>query len=497
MDAIDDLIRWGVPLPPHRLTQEKLEQAAALAEELKKREKENKIDTFYATPQIRKQYPKHMEFFEKGRHFRERLFLAANRVGKTEGGILYESVLHATGEYPDWWQGRRFDHPVECWVGGDTGTTVRDILQFKLLGQKGQFGTGLVRGSLLVGEPSSKRGIADAVETIYIKSRWGGVSTIQLKTYEQGRETWQGTSKHVVAFDEEVPEDIAGEGLMRTMDCNGIVMYGYTPLNGMTEVTQKFLDGEDNDIRAFIQATWDDVPHLTAQAKQDMLRLTPLHLRKVRSEGAVALGVGAIYPMEFDRLEVSPFILPKYFQRGYALDVGWNTTAAVFGAIDREGDILYIYDEHYEHEQEPVIHAASIKRRGRMMGMIDPAARGRSQIDGQKLIEKYQQEGLLLVPAQNAVETGILDVWTRAVEGRLRVFRGKCPNLKREWGMYHRDNKGQVVKKNDHALDGLRYLSMGHMNMGYTLSDTQANYAYTSSGARYLTSLPGKARHGR
>lgn len=496
MDEIDKLIAFAEP-PVHRLTQEKLEEAAALADEIKKRELGNKIDTYYSTAAIRKQYPKHMEFFEKGRQYRERLFLAANRVGKTEGGILYETTLHATGEYPDWWTGRRFDHAVECWVGGDTGTSVRDILQFKLLGKKGNFGTGLIRADLLVGEPSAKRGISDAVETIYVRSKWGGTSTIQLKTYEQGREAWQGTSKHVVAFDEEVPEDIAGEGVMRTMDCNGIVMYGYTPLNGMTEVTQKFLDGDNEDIRTCIQATWDDVPHLTESAKAELLRLTPLHLRKVRSRGEVAQGVGAIYPLDFDRMEIDPIPIPAWWPKGYGMDVGWNCTAAIFGAIDRETDILYIYGQHYQGQELPSTHASAIKRRGRMTGLIDPAARGRSQIDGQKLIEEYRGEGLLLITANNAVEAGILGVWTRAVEGRLKIFRGCCPDLKREWGMYHRDKNSQIVKKNDHALDALRYLCNSHMHLSYTTGSEQAHYAYTSNGTRYLTSMPSKVRHGR
>jgi phage terminase large subunit-like protein len=494
IELLDQFLQFANP-PVHRLTQEKLEEAVALAAEIKKREQQNRIDTFYPTPENRKAYPVHMEFFARGRQYRERLFMAANRVGKTEGAILYETVLHATGEYPEWWPGRRFAKPVECCVGGDTGTTVRDILQFKLLGKKGEFGTGLIRGSLLVGEPSAKRGISDAVETIYVKSVHGGTSTIQLKTYEQGREAWQGTSKDVVAFDEEVPEDIAGEGVMRTMDCDGMVLYGYTPLNGMTEVTQKFLDGENADIRCYVNATWDDVPHLSEAAKTELLRLTPIHLRAARSKGVPTQGVGSIYPMEIEQLHCDPFPIPKWYPRGYALDVGWNRTAALWCALDRETDTMYLYDEHYESQQEPVVHASAIKRRGkRLLGQIDPAARGRSQKDGESLLNLYRNEGLLLVPADNAVEAGLLAVWTRATEGRLRIFRGKCPNLEKEWRMYHRDKNGQVVKKNDHLLDGLRYLCNGHQHISYTTDD--GNFAYTPGGTKYLTSLPSK-RYGR
>lgn len=33
-------------------------------------------------------YPKHMEFFEAGATYKERLFMAANRVGKTVAGAF-------------------------------------------------------------------------------------------------------------------------------------------------------------------------------------------------------------------------------------------------------------------------------------------------------------------------------------------------------------------------------------------------------------------------
>jgi phage terminase large subunit-like protein len=485
LELLDELLAFS---KPHRLSVEKMAEAAQLAEELKKREKQNRIDMFYPDLANRRQYPVHMRFFQLGTQYRERLFMAANRVGKTEGAILYETVLHATGEYPEWWQGRRFQHAVECWVGGDTGTSVRDILQFKLLGKLGDFGTGLIRAELLAREPSSKRGISDAVETIYVKHKpTGDVSTIQLKTYEQGRIAWQGTSKHVVSFDEEVPEEIAEEGMLRTMDCDGIVMYGYTPLNGMTEVTQKFLDEENSDLRTYVQASWDDVPHLTQEAKDAVLRLSKIQQRNARSKGIPTQGAGSVYPIEADRLECEPFPLPKHWPRGYGMDVGWNRTAGLFGALDRESDILYVYSEHYEGEEVPSIHADAIKRRGRMVGYIDPAARGRSQVDGEQLLQTYRNLGLMLQIANNAVESGVYEVWQRAVEGRLRIFRN-CRNVLREWSMYHRDKNGKIVKKNDHALDALRYLIMDVQHIGYTTDHT--NYAYTPSGIRYVSSLP-------
>ena len=89
-----------------------------------------------------------MEFFRLGARpgFNERGFMAANRVGKTWGAGGYELTLHLTGDYPQWWEGRRFAHPVDAWAASDTAETTRDIIQRCLLGPTGELGTGLIPG---------------------------------------------------------------------------------------------------------------------------------------------------------------------------------------------------------------------------------------------------------------------------------------------------------------------------------------------------------------
>jgi phage terminase large subunit-like protein len=215
--------------------------AEQIIRELERRKQRTKIDTFYSTAENRDAYPVHMAFFEAGNIYRERLILAANRVGKTESIGGYETVLHLTGKYPNWWNGRRFDKPVSWWIGGDTSTTVRDIIQHKLLGKVGEFGTGLIPGDLLI-DTTNKRGVPDGVENIYVKHVSGGRSVCQLKSYDQGREAWQGTEQHGIWLDEEPPLSIYSEALMRTMTTNGMVMLTFTPMLGMTEVTQSFIE---------------------------------------------------------------------------------------------------------------------------------------------------------------------------------------------------------------------------------------------------------------
>lgn len=215
---------------------------------------------------------------------------------------------------------------------------------------------------------------------------------------------------------------------------------------------------EVNSSKYLVQAGWDDVPHLDSDTKADLLANTPPHLRDARSKGTPSLGSGAIYPIAQSEFIVAPFAIPPHWWKAYGLDVGWNRTAAPFGAWDRDADVIYIYAEHYRGQAEPSIHADGIKARGSWLtGAIDPAARGRSQKDGENLFAQYEELGLDLVKADNAVESGIFEVWQMLSAGRLKVF-SSCTNWLAEHRLYRRDEKGRIVKKTDHIMDATRYL---------------------------------------
>lgn len=204
-------------------------------------------------PLRRELYRKHLEFFKAGASYRERCFMAGNRVGKTVAGS-YEITCHLTGEYPDWWVGRVFRTPIRAWAAGKTNETTRDIIQNELLGQitfEGQRkvidGTGIVPHHLIGTEPgqmSWKAGVADLVDTIRVRHKTGGWSELGLKSYQQGRGSFEGTARHVIWFDEEPPLDVYGEALIRTATTKGLIMLTFTPLEGMSDVVQSFLPKE-------------------------------------------------------------------------------------------------------------------------------------------------------------------------------------------------------------------------------------------------------------
>jgi phage terminase large subunit-like protein len=198
-----------------------------------------------AGPLRRELYPKHLKYFAAGREHQERCMMAANRVGKTWGVGGYETALHLTGRYPDWWPGRRFDHPVDVWAAGDTSETTRDVVQKALLGLGGEavggeLGSGLIPGDDIVGEPSKRMGVSGAVDTAIITHVSGGHSVLGFKSYDQGRRKFQGTEKHICWLDEEPPQDVYEECLLRLMTVNGMMLCTFTPLEGMTDVALMF-----------------------------------------------------------------------------------------------------------------------------------------------------------------------------------------------------------------------------------------------------------------
>lgn len=210
-----------------------------------------------------------------------------------------------------------------------------------------------------------------------------------------------------------------------------------------------------------VQGGWSEAPHLTEKDIADLSASLSPHQLEARSKGIPSLGAGAIYPIPISDCFIDPVPLPAHFARLYALDVGWKCTAAMWGAWDRDNDCIYAYSEHYRGQAEPAVHASAIKARGAWMpGLIDPAARGRSQLDGRTLMKQYMGEGLRLRPANNAVEAGILDVYQRLATGRLRIF-STLVKTKFEYQLYRRNEKGLIVKENDHLMDCLRYLASG------------------------------------
>lgn len=458
---------------------EKIALIAALAE----RERRARMRKFYeyfpeTGPYRRELYQKHMEFFRLGYDHSERIFMAANRVGKSESGGGYELTCHLTGIYPAWWEGKRFDAPISAWAAGDTSQSVKEILQAKLLGKPDERGTGVIPGALL-GESTAWVGVPESVRTIQVMHVSGRWSTLTFKSYDQKRISFQGTEQHVIWLDEEPPEDIVDECRLRTTATGkfkgGILMATFTPVEGVTPYIQAVMEATatPNPYMALIGAGWDDVPHLDPAEKARLLATMSPHQRAARTTGVPALGSGLIFPVEDDMITVTPFALPTHWPRIAAFDFGWDhPTVVLWGALDRDTDTLYVYSEHAASQTIVAVHADVVKTRGAWIPVAWPHDGNNDTAAGPALAGQYREKGLNMLAqraqyvddtmdedtkqVKGSVEGGLSDMLTAMYEGRLKIFTS-CSGVLNEKRWYRRE-KGLIVKKGDDHMAALRYL---------------------------------------
>ncbi|WP_245164000.1 terminase large subunit domain-containing protein [Bradyrhizobium elkanii] len=432
---------------------------AILSREKNRRSTENKLKYY-------KPYPKQNVFHMAGASHRERLFRAANQVGKTWAGG-FEAAMHATGRYPDDWQGRTFDEPIAAWVGSPTGETLRDGPQRILLGRVGQHGTGTIPKDA-IREKIPGRGVSDLIDTLVIK--WGGGGDVQapdsiigLKSYVQGREKWQGETLHWVWFDEEPPEDIYTEGLTRTNVKQGSVWLTFTPLLGMSEVVRRFLLEPSPD-RHDTNMTIEEAEHFTPEQRRQIIASYPAHEREARTKGVPILGSGRIFPVSEESITCEPFAIPNHFHRLGAMDFGWDHP---FGAVelawDADQDIVYVVKAHRLREATPVTHAAAIRSWGKLP-WVWPRDGRRETLEGAgiALAQQYTDQALNMLPVHAqfedgsvSVEAGLMDMLNRMETGKFKVFSTLLDWFE-EFRLFHRKD-GKVVKLGDDLLSATRY----------------------------------------
>lgn len=433
-----------------------------LAQELQNRIDQNRLADY-------KPYSKQKEFHALIK--RERLLMAGNQLGKTVAGAA-EASIHATGKYPEWWTGRRFDAPTVNWAAGVTGLSTRDNVQRLLVGRPGRHGTGyLPKSDLIAVVPA--RGIADLADHVRVRHVAGGESLIYLKSYEQGREKWQGeTLTGFVWFDEEPPLDIYSEGLTRTQATNAIAWVTFTPLLGMSDVVARFLM-EPNPDRATVTMTIDDAEHYTPEERKRIIDGYPIHEREARARGIPIMGSGRVFPVAEESVVCQPFPIPEWWPRVGGVDFGWDHPfAAVNIAWDRDTDTTYVTATYRQREATPLIHTAALKpwlkESPNLMFAWPHDGLQHDKQSGKTLADAYRAEGLNLhfTHATHAggdgkgfgLEAGIMAMLERMQQGRLKVF-SNLGDWFEEFRLYHRKD-GLIVKERDDLMSATRIALM-------------------------------------
>jgi len=412
-----------------------------------------------------KPYDKQLQFHNAGAKHRERLLMAGNQLGKTLAGAM-ETAMHSTGKYPAWWRGKRFDKPTVSWVAGTTGETVRDTVQRMLVGRPGQEGTGSIPKESIV-ELVPARGIPDLLDSIRVRHVDGGVSTIGLKSYLRGRESFQGETLDFLWFDEEPPSDVYFEALTRTNVSQGPIWLTFTPLLGVSNVVKRYLMEPSPD-RHVTQMVIDDVGHFSESERAQIIDSYPEHEREARTRGVPTMGSGRIFTTSEDKLLVEPFDIPRHWLRLGGCDFGWTHFAAfVEMAWDRDLDVLYLIRTLRLREQTPIQHSQAVRHWNLTWAWPHDGNRQELAGAGVPLAQQYKDAGLDMMfqhaqfeDGTLSVEAGLMEMADRMRGDRWKVFKGQNDSWLEEFRLYHRDVDGRVVKENDDAISASRYAMM-------------------------------------
>ena len=172
---------------------------------------------------------------------------------------------------------------------------------------------------------------------------------------------------------------------------------------------------------------------------------------------------------------IEPFDVPVEWQDNISIDPGLhNPLSAHFYAVDYDGNV-YVVAEHYQAQKTVEYHAEKIKEiarklnwktdsKGFLRAIIDSAARQKTLASEKNVVELFYENGILVNPqVDKDMFAGISTVksYLKTADGGTRLFIFKnCVNLIREIKNYWWGDGDLPIKKDDHALDELRYYLM-------------------------------------
>jgi len=343
-----------------------------------------------------KRHPKQIEAHESVKAVRALFW--GNRVGKTEWGGQ-ETAEYATLHHPH----RELRAPFEIWSACPSFDVQEHTTQQKLLRyipEKEIEHIEYLRGRIIK-KMTLKNGVV-----------------ILFKSYEQGREKFQGAGVRLIWFDEEPPQDIWDESFVRVEAGQQLdVILTMTAIKGMTWVYNRIYQDTSNPDLFVSTAGWDDNPFLTEKQKDQMSRgLSPASLL-VRREGKFTKRVGLVCSW-FDRSKhIRHYDSLDHSWTWYeVLDGGWSDPAAwLLVGVDHDGNLHVVNGFRRKHLKSEAIKEERDRKRGGLT-----ITSGYSDNDNPRLNEELNDLRMRLEPVQK--EPGEAKSWDDALATKLEEY---------------------------------------------------------------------------
>jgi len=438
-------------MPPKQLKLSAGEMLREVSSSLRESARKNDARRYDPT-----KFPKQTRFLSSVHPKRQ--YIGGNRSGKTVGGVL-EGLWYASGEHPlkqiPWRQPTRGRV-----VAVDFKQGVQKILHPIY---KSWCPNHWLRGG------NWDDAYNNDLNTLYFANG----SEIEFMSYEQDLQKFAGVSRHWIHFDEEPPKAIFTENMMRLIDTDGHYWITMTPVDGMTWTYDDIF--EDEDVQSIIVDMTEN-PYLNPKAIEGFLKSLSPDDRKARQKGLYVAVGGLIYPQFTPEVHViRPFNPPKNWLWVASMDHGiTNPTSWHWTAIDTEGR-KFVFDEYYVTDLTVKEHAEAVREINASHGrqpdynVGDPSIRNKDPITGTSVHTEYAINGLPIVLGNNDVRAGI-DLVRKHLNDKKIFVTENCVNLIKEFkkyrwaewrdrkAIYEKNKKDEPQKKDDHALDDIRYM---------------------------------------
>jgi len=465
--------------------QAEIEYLRLLEEEIKRNKRNQGLRVYKSF------YPWQRKFNAATKDHDACMLMGSNQSGKSRTGCCISS-FHFTGEYPEDWEGFKFDHPIMGWLLGYSGEKTRDLLQQKLFGrfENGEFEGGYIPKDRILGYRSMS-GTPGAMREIRVKHTHG-ISTCQFWSYSQGQHALMGDVVDWYLIDEE-PKDplIYPQVLTRTINGDngkgGRGLLTFTPENGKTQLVCQFmgeeveLDDDDEEVTIntngmYLQgATWNECPHISEEKKARILSKYPKYQRKMRSEGVPLMGQGLIYEVDEDDIKCKPFDVPEHWFVINGMDFGFDHPQAHVQLVwDKDSDVFYVINAWKAKRKHPYQAWHIIKPWAENVPTAWPGDglqhKQQEGKESKELRKIYEAEGFNMLPEHatwedggNGVWVGITQILNMMEEGRFKIV-SSLSEVFEEIRQYHTkttpEGNTKIVKIKDDLLDAIRYAYM-------------------------------------